>query len=394
MCFVFFFRRPEKNYIEQDARLVDTLVSAAKMGQWDKVWAILGNHHNPKRDRLFNVIPENKRWGIIHQAIYWNNQPILLKLLQYPACDSNMRAKECTSECGETSRMDAAGIAQAYGYTDMSTVLSRHQNKIETQTIPTFQPLDNYTQSEGLGLITVTLAAYKKAFHPKQVDPNKSVITILEDIFNDIHQSEGRWKDIQDKVCDSVYVVCKENSKQIKKCKNRQEFFQSIITTYTEEENYMYTYLNMAFRRQRETGYMPTGDDLSLGPYAVVYQMLLLFWPELSRESRTSYRKMLLTKTDADQYQLGKRFVWQSVVSSTTLMQCAIPFPTCGHDGDQSVIFTIDNKANSPWKPRNIEKFAKYMEHERTYPAGSRFIVTGRTVKDSDLHISLKLLQH
>lgn len=156
----------------------------------------------------------------------------------------------------------------------------------------------------------------------------------------------------------------------------------------------MYTYLNMAFRRQKETGYMPTGNDLSLGPYAVVYQMLLLFWPDLSRESRTSYRKMFLTKTDADHYQLGRRFVWQSVVSSSTTMQCAIAFPTCGPDGDQSVVFTIDNKANSPWQPRNIELYATYMEHERTYPAGSRFIVTGRTSRGSDLHISLKLLQH
>lgn len=200
--FMFFFRKHEKNYIEQDAKLVDKLLSSAKMGQWDSVWAILGNRDNPKRDRLFNVIPENRRWGIIHQAVYWNNIHILRKLLQYPACDSDMRAKQCTSECGKTSRMNAAGIAQAYGYTDMSAVLSSHQNEIKKQIIPTFQPLDNYTQSEGLGLITVTLAAYKKAFHPKQVDPNKSVITILGDIFNDMCQSDKRWKDIQDKVCD------------------------------------------------------------------------------------------------------------------------------------------------------------------------------------------------
>ncbi|XP_053393441.1 uncharacterized protein LOC123564842 [Mercenaria mercenaria] len=387
-------RRPETNTIEEDARLADVLVSSAKAGQWENVWNILGNPENPRRDRLFNVIPENRRWGILHQAVYWNNTHVLQKLLRYPVCDKDIRAKQCMSECGKTDRMNAEEVAAAYGHTAMTNVLSRHRNSIEDQSAPTFQSVDNYTQGEGLGLLTVTLAAYKSAFHPNPINPNKSVITILGDIFSDISQSERRWKEVRDKVCDSVYVVCEENYNKIKKSRNRQEFFQAIINTYTMEENYMYTYLNMAFRRQRETAYKPTGNDLSLGPYAVMYQMLLLFWPELQRESRTTYRKMLLTKADADQYLVGKRFVWQSIVSSTTALQHAIPFPTCGPEGEQSVIFTIDNKANSQWKPRNIEKYAMYMERERTYPAGAKFQVLGRTTKGSDLHISLKLLQN
>lgn len=366
------------------------------MGQWQNVWVILGNPESPKKDRLFNVIPENRRWGIIHQAVYWKNPDVLQKLLKYHACDSDMRAKQCTSECGNTGRMNAEEIANAYGHTDIAKILSRHSNKIGEQSVPTFQSLDNYTQGEGLGLLTVTLAAYKKIFHPNPIDPNKSLITILGDIFADICRSDRRWKEVKEKVCDSVYVVCadNENYSRIKDSKNRQQFLQAIINTYTMEENYMYTYLNLAFRRQRDIAYRPTGDDLSLGPYAVMYQMLLLFWNELPKENRTTYRKMLLKKEDADQYRLGKRFVWQSIVSSTTVLDFAIPFPTCGPEGEQSVIFTIDNKTISQWQPRNIEKYARYMEHERTYPAGAKFIVTGRTVNGSDLHVSLKLLQN
>ena len=370
------------------------LVSSAKAGQWENVWKVLGEPEKPLRDRLFNVIPENRRWGILHQAVYWNNQAILQKLLKYQACDTETLAKQCTSECGRTDGMNAEQIAQAYGYTKMSGILSKHKNGITTQQAATFQSVDNYTQGEGLGLLTVSLAAYKKTFHPTPIDPNKSVITILGDVFNDINCSDHRWKEVRDKVCDAVYVVCEDNYNKIKKSKNRHEFFQAIINTYTMEENYMYTYLNMAFRRQKETTYLPTGSDLSIGPYAVMYQMLLLFWPELKREHRKTYRKMLLTKEDCDQYVNGKRFVWQSIVSSSTELQSAIPFPTCGPEGEQSVIFTIDNRASSQWQPRNIEKYAQYMEHERTYPAGAKFQVTGRTIKGSDIHIYLKLLQN
>ncbi|XP_060578359.1 uncharacterized protein LOC132735433 [Ruditapes philippinarum] len=385
-------RRPEKNTIEYDAELVEVLLSSARAGQWQNVWRILGEPERPLRDRLFNVIPENRRWGILHQAVYWNKEDVIRKLLRYQACDKNILAKQCTSECGRTDRMNAEQIAQAYGYTGMSGILSTHKNSVKAQQTPTFQSVDNYTQGEGLGLITVSLAAYKKTFHPTTIDPNKSVITVLGDIFNDINRSDCRWKEVRDKVCDAVFVVCEENYKKIKSSKSRNEFFEAIINTYTMEENYMYTYLNIAFRRQRETSYLPTGNDLSLGPYAVMYQMLLLFWSELQRESRTTYRKMLLTQADCDQYVNGKRFVWQSVVSSSTEMKNAIPFPTCGQEGEQSVIFTIDNRANSQWQPRNIEKYAMYMKHERTYPAGAKFQVTGRSVKDAETHVSLKLL--
>lgn len=386
-------RTPEMNEIEDDAKAINELLHSAKFGQWDKVWEILGSPERPRRDRLFNVIPENRRWGILHQAMYWNNKGILTYLLKYKACDSEIRSKQCTSECGDTSRKSAKQIAEQYKYQVLVDILNKHENKIGDQDVPTFELYENYSQNTGLGLLAVTLAAYKNTFHPAPVDQKKSIMDILRDIFVDIHQSEKRWKEVQEKVYDSVYVVCEDNSERIKNSCSRDDLFRNIIDTYTEEQNYMYTFLNMAFRRQRATGYRPTGDDLSLGPYAVMYQMLLLYWPELPRESGETYRKMLLFKADADKYVVGKRFVWQSIVSSSAMLDYAIPFPTCGPEGEQSVIFTIDNKANSLWQPKNVEKYARYMEHERTYPAGATFIVTGRTVKASEVHIALKLLR-
>ncbi|KAL4231317.1 hypothetical protein ACF0H5_008897 [Mactra antiquata] len=284
-------------------------------------------------------------------------------------------------------------IAKAYKYTEVAKVLEKHTNKVHRQPITTFLLADEYTHNKGLGLIAITLAAYKQTFHPKPIATNTSLIDVLEAVYNDLSKSEERWHEIKEKVCDTVYVICQENYEKIKSSSTRDEFFKAVINTYTAEENYMYTYLNTAFRRQRMKHYRPTGDDLALGPYAVVYQMLLMFWNKLPRERRTTYRKMLLSNADLNKYDVGISFVWQSIASSSTKLQCAIPFPTCGPKGDKSVIFTIDNSEDSCWQPRNIEKYARYMEHERTYPAGAKFKVIGRIIKGSDVHVALKLLK-
>lgn len=376
-----------QNDIENDSKRIDRLLCSAKEGNWDQVWTILGSPGSYST-RLINSIPENRRWGVIHQAIFWKNPDILNKLLSYPECDSHMGTKKCNDESSQT----ATQVAEKYKYKDMSNILEKHDNRIMKQNIPTFLPIQNYFESKSMGLITVTLAAYKKTFHPKPIDPQKTITSVLRDIFSDINTSNTRWKDVMEKVSDCVYIVSEEHYNKILGSKSIQMFYQNVINTYTEEKNNLYTHLNMAFRGQRSDHYTPTGNDLALGPYAVIYQMLLLFWEDLPRETGTTYRKMLLSKADADKYQRGIIFVWQSIVSSSTELCCAVPFPTCGPVGDQSAIFTIDNSAKSEWQPRNIEKYARYVEHERTYPAGAKFFVKERVIKNGEVHVTLKLL--
>lgn len=63
--------------------------------------------------------------------------------------------------------------------------------------------------------------------------------------------------------------------------------------------------------------------------------------------------------------------------------------------GDENILFKIENSSECPWQPRNIEKYAKYMEKERVYPAGAKFLVTKRTQDTRTRHqteISLKLV--
>ena len=382
------------NTIEEEANDVKNLVEAARNGKWDNVWSILGEPTNVKKAYLTNAIPENRRWGVLHQAVYWKKPEVLKKLLQFKAIDTKTKVKKCMSECGPTDAMTALEIADKYGYESMRSILWNHcMSSVYETTIPTFQPYDKYNDNTGLCLLSVTLSSYKQAFHPAPVDPNKSVMNVLCDIFKDLCTNKDRWQKVRDVVADAVYPVSTKESRSISECQCREEFFSQVVSAYTEEHNSIYSFLNMAFRRQKQTDYRPSGDDLAVGPYCVMFQILLLFWKNIEAENRQTYRKMKLSMEDSEQYQLGTKFVWHSIVSSDLKRNHTHVFPTQGTSGPVTVLFTMDNSAACLWQPKNIEELAVYKETERTYPAGAKFIVTKRaTDEDGVVCVGLKLL--
>lgn len=128
-----------------------------------------------------------------------------------------------------------------------------------------------------------------------------------------------------------------------------------------------------------------------------MYQLLLLFWDQLHRERRVTYRRMRVSREDLHQYRVGTKFAWMSFVSSSVEVEKALNFPTrLTTSGDENVMFKIDNSSECQWQPRNIERYARYMERERVYPAGAKFLVTKRTQDKRLRHqteISLKLVK-
>jgi len=381
-----------RNSIEEDANDVNKLVTAAKMGKWNEVFRILGSPENPKKTHLINCIPENRRWGVLQQAVWWQNTDVIRTLIRFRTCDPFIEAKEGRCEMGSSSKKTALEIAQGFGYLGVAKVLENNVCGIEEQELDTFQLYTADTENETLGLVQITLAAYKNTFCPKQIDQSTSLLSVLKEIYRDMNSSATRWKAIRDKICESVYVVCDDTYEKIKACTTREDFYQAVIKTYTVEENYLYDHLNTALRRQHKHDYRPTASDLALGPYVVVYQMLLLFWNNLRREINPTYRKMKICSQDLQEYKLGTKFVWRSFVSSSAVRKKAVPFPTCAPSGDEVILFTIDNSTSSAWQPRNIEAYAMYMEKERTYPAGATFQVTGIAQKNGQTNVTIKLL--
>ncbi|KAL3855255.1 hypothetical protein ACJMK2_014826 [Sinanodonta woodiana] len=291
--------------------------------------------------------------------------------------------------------MTAQEIAFAYGYTEVEKVLSEHIDNFKevNEEIDTFQSWHTDIEQKGRGLIGITLAAYKKTFHPNKIHPGKSVLSILEGIFKDLNTSHNRWIEVRNKICDSLYIVNDSTATELKKCSSRKDFYKKIINVYTVETTYLYAYMNTALRRQKESGYNPSANDLAMGPYAVMYQILLLFWGDQKRENAITYRKMLLTGHDLEQYQVGVKFTWLAFISSSVDSTKANPFPTfSGAKGEIKVMFEIDNTKDSMYQPRNIESNAKFDENERVYPAGAKFLVTQRCQKEEMTYVKLELL--
>ena len=381
------------NTVEKDAKQIEKAVRAAKHGEWEEVWKIIGSPNNPKRSIYLNCIPETRRWGILHQGVWWNNEHVIRKLLSYDTCDTNIRAKESMCEEGLASGKFPHEIADDFNYENIGSILKNHYCNISDQDIETFQPYQPNVENEALGLFRLTLASYKKAFHPEKVHPSKSLTTILQDVFTGMNSSSTRWTRIRDAVCDSIRYLnpdCNAAIERLNTCATLDDFFETIINTYTTEENKLYTLLNTALRRQTRENYRPTASDLSLGPYILVYQMLLMFWV-LEHEKRTTYRKMVLNCEDLQRYQVGTQFIWSSFVSSSVAKEKAQPFPTIGPIGQHRVLFIINNQCKSEWRPRNIERYAQYHENERVYPAGATFEVTHRTQIGGETCINLKL---
>lgn len=383
------------------AEEIRTLLTSAKHGEWDAVWEIWGEPSEPRQPLILNCISEYRRWGVLHQAVYWNNYSVVKKLLKFSTCDISMKAKDGSNEKGPFGGKTAIDIAEDFERTEILELLSNWQKTTPRdvhmlQTLLTFYELPTMGEDCNLYLLTLTLASYETTFIPPN-SKSKTMKELLYDVWKNVDAVPGCWKTARDKVAEAAYVVCQHTYENILACQNKESFYGAIINAYTYEDSYLYDNLNTALRRQHQADYRPTADDLALGPYVLMYQLLLLFWDQLHRERRVTYRRMRVSPEDLHQYQEGTKFAWMSFVSSSVEVEKALNFPTrLTTSGDENVMFKIDNSLDCEWQPRNIERYARYMEKERVYPAGAKFLVTKRTQDKRLRHqteISLKLVK-
>ena len=378
------------NGIELESTKVKDLVLAAKQGKWENVFSILATYPH-----LINAIPEDRRWGVLHQAVWWNKQDNIKNLLKLPTCDSRTLTKEAMSEVGETSACTPFEIAQKYGYTQIGKLLEEHSNILtseeDVEDLPTFHYKNSDVQLKGLGLLKITLASYRQTFCPFTINKDKPLSVVMEEIFEYVDTNQN-WLAVKEKTFDSLYTVCQPAAQSLKNAKTKEDFYFKIINGYTNEDTQLYMYLNIALRRQEERSYRPTARDLGLGPYILMFHLLLMYWNKLVPEKLTTYRKILVKEADCRRYQRGTQFVWLSFVSSSVDLNKAEPFPTCVPSGELKITFIIENSTPSRWRPRNVESFAQYVEQERVYPAGAEFIVTGRSEVNGITNVHLKLL--
>ena len=375
------------NIIEEDYFAVNELLLFAKEGHWDGVFDILGLPTRPKKAYLMNIIPEERRWGILHQSLYWKNEAVLKRLLQYPSCDPNIITKVYTTESGEKTHDSAVEVAKKHEFIAAERILETHT--FDSQEQDTFLPENGEIDRNGLSIMAITLAANKTTFHPKTVNRKLTIFQVLQKIYKEMNTTDS-WKKIRDIIYDYAFVI--DAGEGIGRSTTREDFYKAFICVYTDESTWLYDIMNTALRKQKTANYRPSGNDLAIGPFITTFQMVILFWDQLPRESGTTYRQVLLTEKDLNQYQVGVKFSWHTFVSSAKHHGNAMNFPTVEGSGDCVVMFIIDNSRDSFWRPRDVNEYSINRETERLYPIGARFKVRKVTKKDTATDIELKLL--
>ena len=81
---------------------LSTMVLAAKMGHWDIAMEILMAHNY-----LVNCIPEERSWGILHQACFCENEEAVKHILSVPGRDPQLKTKDglCPIDIAKTHRL-------------------------------------------------------------------------------------------------------------------------------------------------------------------------------------------------------------------------------------------------------------------------------------------------
>ena len=373
--------------MDNDAKDASHLVLAAKSGNWDDVFTVLGS-----KPDLINCIPEGRAWAALHHAVCWQNEAAVLKLLECPACDSEVKTKpDKANEVG--SGKTALVIAETFRKNALiAGILEDHFKKQRrerfTGKIPSYITAEKGQQmdKDGLPLLLLTLASYKKTFHPSKIRVGEAFSAVMKEIFEN-EDTGTHWREARQKISSSIGVFDRDTAENLLKCTTKDDFYTRIVNTYTRNSNGLYRKVNEALRREGLERYKAKGDDLELGPYALLFDVLLFYWPELAPGVATStYRGMHLNKTDLEMYEVGTKFVWLSFVSSSTTKHAS-------YTGN--VKFEIDNGTPDAelWRPRSIKKFSEFPEEqEALYPAGAEFEVTSHTSDGPMTSIKLRLI--
>lgn len=376
--------------VDQDSKDANEMVLAAKYGNWSEVYAILDRKHY-----LVNCIPEQRHWAALHQAAWWGNEHAVKRLLKYPSCDSDVHTRGGVfwPQCRKASQ-----LANKRGYAGIESILDKfHKNERANRfggKIPIFVTVKVGAKmdKEGLPLLLRTIANYKQTFHPDKIDVREAFMGLMKEIFD---YTWDHWMEAKEKISSALSAFCIEACRDIRKeSTDEKTFHDSIVRLYTKDS--IYRTVNKALGREGQKDYKATGDDLAVGPYNLMLDILLFYWKYLNPVSDTTYRGTGLFADDLKKYSKHTQFVWISFVSSSLAKSVAIDFAeeSAHENNNEPTIFVISN--NTPgaelWRPRDIIAYSRYdYEREALYPAGAEFEVTDTFKEDKMNVIKLKL---
>ena len=359
-----------------DSDCIDVMVLAAKTGKWDTVWRILD-----EKPHIVNCIPKERAWSALHQAAYHNNENAVRILLKYPDCDPEIRTKQDrTGKFGPSKApMD---LTKSQAVKAMLTTKIQQNNSMfhSNSPKPTLIQMSEFGKPMGR-CIYLTLDCCKGFLIPKESRVSDISINSLPQVMKLVFSFIN---------CLDYWILAKDNvsltlqqysielgnllwTGDISKSKGAESrqlnsdrktlFFIRAIKLYTGERKKLHKTVNDMLRNQ---AHKPTSLELSLGPYALLLNSILMEWNELKPYQGTTYRACQLSAEEAVTYFPGQQFAWLSFSSSSKIQR-----EPCNY------LFIIDNRFSAKWAPREIMHYSEFpSEQECLYAFGAKFRVT------------------
>ena len=378
--------KPDDLSSETDA--LHELIDSANNGTWTNVWNILGTPSSPKKSYLLNCIPEDKIWGVLHEAVNWNDIDVVSKILAYKNCDPLIKTKD-----------------QKTGHETPCEIAKRNQN-ISIQKLFTSQDNSYYTdrkplyigQEGGLRmrskvprLVMMTLVAHKDSFHPRVVIPETPFMKMMRNVFQHIDSGEN-WSVSRKRIVESYIGFDQIHRDGLLKCSTKEEFYSSVINLYLNSYD-VYLDTNNLLRKDAMSECMLNGADISKGPFVLNLQTVLLYWQGLQRYPKVTYRHIMLNAVEASELTVGRVITFPSFTTSYYERDVALKYcRDIEPPGDYThVLLEINNSANCIWQPRKLMQ-DQGSGTEVIHPAGAMFKVTNQDPIARPFTISLKLL--
>ena len=368
--------------IEEDSKDVQEAVYSAKYGDWDTVFSKL-----KKKPFLVNCIPEGRSWGILHQAVYWNDIEAVRKILNNKACDALIKTKKCRAgEVGPSST--AVDIVETLGSSER--IKSMIKDNIARDRKARFSSHLTHVVSRKNGeqniaklpLFIREIVLYKNTLlHDKDIGPDDHLVDLLKRIFdNEIYE----WRSIEHMLHQSLYGFDKAAAEEINGAQTRYDFFREVIKLYTG--NRVYRETNKALKREFPPKYKPTAEDLALGLFALLLDLVLAFWKSLDSANFKTYRGV--SGKDGT-YKKDNEIMFNGFVSTSKDKDTAEFFT-----GGYGTVFEFDNSEETRSRPKSIKAYSQLEgEDEYIYAIGAEFRVTHVQETSAYRYVYLKLLK-
>ena len=275
-----------------DGESISAMVYSAKQGKWEIVWKILDT-----KPQLINCIPSDRAWSVLHQAVWQDNIHAVYSLLNYPACDPEIKTKLDKSNDSGIGKKPI-DLANNEKIKEVLRKAASKKQKINDEA-PTMLPCCKWENYLG-ECIQMTLSCCRDVLVPKQwslTDHNsiQSISIITQTIFSYINTGNN-WIKTRDNVSLTVQQFCNELGNKLWSrnelvVDSKEQFFKRVLKLYTEETR-VYSEMNRMLRLQDVSiqGHITNGSDLSLGPYALLLNSILMYWNVLKRYTGKTYR--------------------------------------------------------------------------------------------------------